>query len=350
MLKLNKKGKGDGVMWIAVILIGALALQQFGLINLGSTAGDGTPSGQVAGAIANSCGTPSGTLTLGPLKSKWNPSTSMSTINVRYFNSGQVAGAFGSVNDFGNKLDQSTVTATNKDKVLVINGFGSTAYYSQKQEFEMPCGDASSASQDGGANELIANGSATFTINNGDTGNINAGTGADNETINTGDTGRFVFSAVNTLDKTGLSPHGKIHVIVELNGSAYQEEKTIFSGLEKSLFTPQFYTLSNTDSKTVTFLANGCPTGPVARSCNENWGTLSVVAETTADPVNAGLASSVSSNAVKVGNGWIKVSLYDEDWDVNTVTGAPLFGVQKDDGTRAGLFGTDSQIAFLSVA
>ena len=343
---MNKKGQQNNIiMTILGVLLIAVLLDGAGIISLSQITGKEpavTPT-----VISEICSDPSNTLTLGPQKAKWNPSTAV-TDTLRYFkvSNGENA-VFNSGNDKGNKADSATDVVNNKDGIKVVYGFTSSTYYATSHEFTMPCGPIDSASRSGGLSELIANGTITFNVFNSDTGNKNTGAGVDNETINTAEEGRFDFRSLTTLDKTGFSPEGNIIATVELNKSMYDEAVTTFNGVGPTTSTPSFYEELNVDSTVRAWTYTGCPDRDSnLRSCNLDLGELKVKADTAENPVGEGQANSA---ATSVGLGDVKVCLFDEDYWQHTIDGTIGFSVQDDVGSSAGFVGNLGQCIIVTV-
>ena len=305
---------------------------------------------------------PSNTMTLGPIKQKWAPTTSMTSINSRIFEVSQKADGtydtFKASNDLGSKADSTTLTVGGKDKIGIIYGYdgaGAVNYYGRWVEVTAPCKPFQTGSYDSGSNELIQNASSgiTFTIKNSDTGLVQDFAGTQNETIGTAEYGYFDFTQVQTVEKEGISAGtdragnvGNVIVTVEVNGTMYDEEVTTFGSLVSAV-APSFYTVANTDSKVRAFTTKGCP-DPRQESvkfCQENWGRLAVKAASGVNPYgdNTGTA------ATEIGLGNVKVCLFDQDYALNTKTGEPIFAYENDAGTAIGKFGSTGLCVILDV-
>lgn len=292
---------------------------------------------------------PSNTMTVGPLKRMWNPTEAMAGTNSRVFKvSKQLDGsyaAFGSVNDEGNKDDSATMTVAGLDKIGIIYAYDNNTFYSRYIDFAAPCKPFSSGSYDSGKNQLIKNASSgiTTTVKNSDTSLNNPGDGTNNESIGSGEYGYFDFDQIQTAEHEGISATdgGYYYLVIEQNGTLYDETKTKLGSLS-IVSTPSFYTLSETDSVTTTFKVNGCPIpGDGTTMCQQNLGRLTVKAETGLNP---------PGNLTSVGDGWIRYTFIDAEWYLNTQTGAPEYGVEKNtDRTAAGHYGSAGTPMFLGV-
>ena len=336
---MDKKGKQEMVGTIIAVVIVAIALQSFGVIDIQSALG-GEPSITTAEAVAGACGDPSNTLTFGPVSKKWDPSTTPSTgagSSVRYYINGGKGTA---------STATSTKTVRNGAEVNILHSYGSSAdttYYQQLATFVMPCAPIDSG--DLSDSELLANGSITWENFNVDTGNKNAGTGADNETINTADTGRW-YLAFTTLDKTGVStPGGQYGLVVEVNKSMY-DETTLTLGGQTGVQVPQSYTLSNTDSFAVMWEFPACPTGGI-RSCSETLGRLQVTADSGENPTGAGAGT---TNALAIGSGDLLGCIVDQSYGLHTITDDIIGPAYVDnEGTALGIFTASGQCQLITV-
>lgn len=287
---------------------------------------------------------PSNTMTIGPLKKAWNPTDDLAGCNSRVFKVSQkVDGtydSFGAANDEGNKDDGAAVTVGGLDKIGIIYAYDNLTFYSRYVDFTAPCRPFSTGSFDAGMNELIANASSgiTTTIKNSDTSLDNPGDGTNNETIGSGEYGYFDFTQLQTAEHEGISATdgGYYLIVVEQNGSMYDETKTKLGSLSV-VSTPAFYIVANVDSVTTTFKQTGCPLpGDGTTMCQQNLGRLTVKAETGVNPTGGS-----GTEAGDVGLGDIKLTYLDAEWYLDTTTGAPKYGYQKDtDRTAAGHYGS----------
>ena len=359
----NKKGKMELGMTILVIAVVVLVLNQVspgilsGIFGTQPTDGGTTGTTTTTTRTSSQCPVPGNTLTVGPMLAKNLPGTSVSAQNARvYVNSV----------DQGSKADSSTMTVNAGSMVEIIYGIGSTAYYTDYAKFAMPCGPVSSAevSKSGsnyfdsnylGAHEIWSiETQPTLLAFNGDTGNLNNGTGADNETVGTSDTGRFTIKFTSDADQAlspprhGIAKDSKLIIAFEQNGTLWDTSKTLLSGALKSSYRPSsnVLTLDNAVDELVVFEATGCPSGTL-RACSLDLGTLNVESKTGAgnDPgvLNTGLRTAAS-----VGAGAIKITLIYNDFYRHTIDNSIQFGAQKDDGSYAGNAGVDQ--FWLSVA
>ncbi len=339
-MTMSSKGQAQNLaVWIVVGILALFAFNQGLFDNFTGVAGAGTGDGAADTGDGVFCPDITEPITVGPQSARWNPSTSVSAVNAQLY-----------VNDgIGtSQSDSATKTVTEGDTIELIYGLDATSYYGAFVEFTAPCGavDTKKFSTANKEHELIANGSISVTVRNQDTGTNNDGTSAGaNETILEAGDGTFTFEEFSTADKTGFSPYGKIFITVEMNGSAYDEEKTTFikDGVAlTSGSTPSFHTLLNLDSKTRTFTVDGCPNPSTdTRKCSIELGVLNVQAASGVNPAGAG-----TQNAGAVGAGDIRVCFNDEDWDVHTISDRPRFDVEDDTGTASG-FG--EQCVFLTV-
>jgi len=350
---IGKKGATNSTNWwlgIAVVVLIFIAYSQGAFDSiLGTTASTtgGTTTGgtTTGGTIATVCPVPGNTLTVGPMQARNLPGTSVSAQNGRVYVNGV---------DQGTKADASTMTINAGSTVEIIYGIDSTLYYSDYVKFAMPCGPVSSSeisesvsayydsTYDKAHKIWTAETQPTLLAFSGDTGNLNNGTGADNETIGAADTGRFTLTFTSDADQAispprhGLGASSKLLIIVEQNGTLYDTSKTLLSGAVKSSYRPSstVLTLDNAVDELVVFEVTGCPTGD-ARACSLSLGTLSVETKSGAgnDPgvLNTGLR-----DAASVGRGAIKITLAYDDFYRHTIQNSIQFGPQQDDGAYAG--------------
>lgn len=299
----------------------------------------------------------SNTMTVGPMKQKWAPTTSMSSINARVFEvSKKTDGTydtFKASNDLGSKTDSSTLTVGGKDKIGIVYGYLSS-YGSRWVELVAPCTPFQSGSYDSATNEIVANSTSgiTFRVKNGYTGLQQGFDGSQNETINSAGVGKFEVT-LQTVEKEGISAGtdengvvGNIIFVVELNKSTYDETATAFGSLLKTPV-PTFYTLTNTDSYAVAFVTTGGPDPKqdAIRYFDRNLGTLSVTAESGENPVGG-------SQTIGLGN--VKLCVFDEQWSLDTIIGKPVFGAEKlkdgaPAGTTAGSYGSEGDCKIFDV-
>ncbi len=355
---MKKHKKGNAALTILVfVVIAAVALlfvEKLGYLDkLGATPDEGGEGEEDTGGVSDvltdcsKCSDPTNTLTIGAIKYKWNPTNT----------SGESARMFLNGKDEGSKSDGTTKGLTCGDDVELIYGLTSSSAYASRVKFKMPCGSVSSASLVNDANELIlADGLATISIFNSDTGNKNDGANSydgtgDNETIGTAQEGIFRNFNVITGDKYGLSaamdqgkPKGKIHFYFEFNGSMYDYTTATLDGKNGARgIKPSWLALANSDDEIMEWTVDSCPTG-ITRSCDLNLGNFRIKAKTGENPTGGGTAG-----AGAVGSGDIKVSMIYEGWYLDTLSGLSAFGIQKDDGTAVTSTVPMSQTFYLSV-
>lgn len=346
------------ILWIAGIAVVLLVLQNFGLVGTQSATGTTTTNGvPTTNVNLGQCLDNSITLKGGPMSKRWAPTTSVSSINMRYFrNDG--AGA--------SQADSFTDTVKEGDDIDILYGFGAnadTTYYTGRAHFSAPCGDFETKEANGLAGskiallpdsnspnpeQLVAHGNITVTIKNQDTGLVNSGDGVNNETIDSGDETHFDITQFTTASQAMWSPWGPSVVVVEVNGTLYDESKIalgILSKYQKSISTSVF-TLESTDSTYVAFEIPQCTDfkDPNDDKCDEKLGLLTIKAETAQNPLGG---QGIAGTSDSVGNGDIKLTFINSNWDTHTVTGKPISGIQDDAGARSG-FGTETR--YLRVA
>ena len=344
---LNKKGMSDGVVWLLLGLITVGILQTSGVIDLKSIIGSqaappGGDGGTQPNPLVEVCSDPSNTMTVGPLKAAWTPATSMASENVRTYVSGKKGdgsyAGFSAANDKGSKADSSTLTVAYNDKIGVINGIASSTYHTSYAAFYAPCKPFSTGDQDSASNQLVTYDSAiTLSAFNNEDGLKNANNTA-NETIGSGEIGGWDTTKLQTAEKKGFYPiapgraDSYFLAVVHLNGTTYKEEDTTWSGSVGKVSTPAYDTVTFLDDKAVTFKFVGCPNlivNPDEKFCLKDLGVLRVQADTSKNPTPLG------STLAGFGDN-IRISFYGPEWYQQTVTGEPLFGDVKNDGTRAG--------------
>ena len=358
---LNKKGESGilvAVAIIAVILIGMGAYNQGWLAPIASppVKAPGEPGAQVS-----FCPEASHTLTVGPAKVKLSPSTSITTKTHRVYVNGV---------DQGAKTDSTTMTVKTGSIVEIAYVFADATYNSDYVKFNMPCGAISSAEISTPGSKSAVNGQLVslydasyknanevwtadvdyaITAFNGDT-NADNNLGASNETLDTGEWGYFNKIKIQGAAEQGISPprHGiakdsRLVIVVEVNGTAYDESKTTWTGgnagikKDDSAYPSKLYTLANVDSKAITFTALGCPReGETV--CNLELGDLAVKVETTANPIGGGATDDIA--VCDVGNGNVQVKIYTEEFFQHTDDNTIQFSVAKDDGAIASQLST----------
>jgi len=352
---MNKKGQGAAI-WIAVIVlvgIGLIYANSQGIFEKKTTPGPGPVPDE------GSCADPSNTMTIGPVKYVLTPSNTTAESS-RVFVDGV---------DQGTKTDGSTMTIGHKKQIDILYGYGSNSAYTNRVTFNAPCEPFSTGEIDGAANELlIMDGALTVSAFNSDTGNKNAGDGADNETIGSGETGSFDLS-FSSADKSGVSGSteticngmylttaqnkatcttvnkGKVHAFFEVNGSMYDQTKTLLAGSAPSSRgnKPSWLALAAVDDEVVEFIIDGCPQGSKS-ACDSKLGKLQVSAKTGENPVGGGV-----QGAAGISLGDVKGILVYENFYLNTRTGKIEYGIQKDDGTETSTGIDNNQVFYLSV-
>ena len=341
---MDKQGMSDGVVYLLIALIAVGILQSASVVDIrdifGSTAAPpGGGDGNIPNPLVEVCSDPSNTMTVGPLKSAWNPTTSMSAQNVRVYESGKKGdgtyASFSAANDKGSKADSSTLTVAYNDKIGVVNGIASTVYHTSYATFFAPCVPFSTGDQDSSSNQLVTYETAiTFSAFQNEDGLKNDGNG-NNETIGAGEIGGWDTTKLLTDEKTGFYPiapgreDSYYLAVLLMNGSTYKEEDTSWSGSMDKVATPAYSSVTYLDDKAVTFKFAGCP-NLIANSdvkyCNVDLGVLRVQADSGKNPTQVTEA---------LGDD-IRISWYGPEWYQHTITGEPLFGDAKNDGTRAG--------------
>lgn len=346
----------DWTKTLVTLAVVVVALQVIGVVDFSTfTTGGKAPAPTPAQIVADACSDPSNTMTVGPQYRRWSPSTSMSSENVYVweipYNSNTKAYSqdkYDANVALGSKTDSSTLTVNYKDKMAFLYGYASTTYWqSFVKDVVAPCGPFASGSLDSGAAQLISNGTITLNAFGSDSpGTKNDGIGTVNESIGSADIGRFDLD-IETSDKVGFAAtkDGKFLVIVEVNGTTYDEQDFTLDGKPPTGATPSFYTVLNTDSVTRAWEFNGCPAAGQTK-CDVVFGELYVeTGSGSEDPIGAG-----STNAGAVGLGDIRITFIPADWYLDTKTYEPKYGYAKDDGTIASpLYGASGVSYFLNV-
>ena len=251
---MDKRGqkRGDN-SWIAIAIVVAIAVYALNLggvqgiiAGLGAAAPVAPAPGQppaTGGLPADFCAYDGATMTIGPMKEKWNPTTSMAAKGARIF----VAGV-----DLGVKADSSTLDVNYDDEVVVYYGEneteGSAGYYTSKQVFRVPCTSAFTSASRGEEYKMVATeaaaGNMSLKFFNEDNGNLNAD--GDAETLAAGDVVQLETKYQPTYED-GWSPNCQGVVVLEGNSSVF--DKLEFAGWTATA-TPAQHTVNNTDMKT----------------------------------------------------------------------------------------------------
>jgi hypothetical protein len=159
------------------------------------------------------------TMTIGPMKKKYAPSTSVS---------GEWARLYLNDVDEGLKADSSTVSVTYGDKVKLAYAINSSVYYAAVDEFSVPCkATVSTASSlvagENKPHELYQqNAGLTANINNEDN-SVNSG--ANKQAIGAGDNDIEVEVSLKGTYEDGWSPYGKLIASCQYNGTQFDEVK-----------------------------------------------------------------------------------------------------------------------------
>jgi len=234
-------GKGDN-SWIFFVVGGLLLAAVFNVGGLGDTlcskwnvclagqeaaqppASNGGGSNGGGGTSAPPCIYDGGTMTVGPMHEKWNPSTSVTGFAARVFVNGV---------DRGLKDDSSTLDVKHGDEIEIyyMENASATQYYTNVAKFNAPCSPSFTSAQFGDADEVFAVESSSNYLNvkviNDDDGNVNA-VGA-NETLGSGDVTTLQFTYQPTFEDA-WSPNCRGVLVVEGNATAY--DKIIVNGWE----------------------------------------------------------------------------------------------------------------------
>ena len=291
---MNKRGELN-IWMIAGAILAIVLVTNPGLIGFQKAGAAEVPvvpvdTQQTADAV-EFCSDSSITMTVGPTKQKWSPATSTATVQHRWLKNG---------------VDQGLVTEANtksvawKDRIEVIYAANSTAYYASKPAtITAPCAAFSTSEHDGNFNELYANGTlATWNVFNTDA-TVNSQTS--NETINSGESKTFKVSIFGDSEK-GVSPYGKLHLVLEENVTAFDEGQAIMTG-SSSGTNPSgtLYKLANVASSLKTFDFDGGPKGDVRQYNLETF--LTVKAK-----------SGVNPNAAATGAETLLLTALADDW------------------------------------
>lgn len=309
---IGKKGEFN-IFWVIVIGVVLLLYFQPGIFNMQkadtTTVEDETPQPQTAEDVVY-CGDSSIVMTVGPVKKKWSPSTSMASEQHRVFKNSI---------DQGLKTDSTTMNVAWKDSIDIYYSANSTSYYSSKPSTIIaPCATFSTADRDGDTNQVYANSSiSTWNIFNSN-GNLNAQT--DNESIGSGESKTFKMVMRGDSEK-GVSPNGKVIVVVEQNVTAFDQGITNIDGFA-SASDPSgiLYKLASTANAIKTFSTEGGPSGDVRQWSVETF--ITIKAASGKNPTSAGSTAET-----------VFLTAFGEDYCVSTdITNKMLLAVEDEDG------------------
>jgi len=324
MNKLGQK-KVSPVVWIVLAVL-VYGLNIGGIqapINnfLGSLTGAAPPV--APGAPDGLCIYDGTTMTVGPMKQKYTPGTSMTDEAARLYVNGV---------DKGLKMEASEQSVTVGDEVELYYAENSTNYYAAKHAFTVPCAATFSSGDEKVDPELRhqvyeMNDGANFTVTvTNEDGTINSG--AANEALGAGDVDTLEVDIKGTFEDA-LSPYGKALVICNLNSTAYDdltitgEGATRFSG---SVPSQVLSTRSSTD------MMRGYEVPALDGSTKKKLELQFVIdADDTIEPTNGG---------EEAGN--ISCHIFDQDWYQNSDTGKMEYDYWDNDDANVGITGDDN--------
>jgi len=314
----NKQAKMSGLLWIAIIAVGAYLL-----VPSVRTGVDGFFKGtsSTPAETPKACYIEDTTLTVGPAEEMYNPSTKVTTSYHRVFKNNVDKGLY---------ADGSTLTVNPTDEISIIwaenTSQGSTApvgYYAAKQSFTVPCrGEVTAGEEkDSDAYKLYATDANNVTVRvfNEDNGNLNSAT--DNETLAAGDQVTLDVSLLGTYEDA-YSPFGPIVLVIEGNDTSIKNFDLSFTGVSCSKTdVPGQHSVASVDNKAWAF---SCAKDGRGLRSNERWdGGLSIEVETSVNPTGGD------------GNS-IYMYRYDSDYYMNTDTGVEELGVETNDDSDVG--------------
>jgi hypothetical protein len=312
---------------VAVLLIGNVFGSQDWLksqLGMGTTPAATTPAVQ-APVTGEQCFKESTTVTVGPAAQRYKPTTKATSSYHQVFKNGVDKGKF---------LDGSTFTANPYDKLEIyyaINDSQSTSggYYAAKQVFTVPCaGEVTTAeAPDSDAYLLFKTDSNELTkqVFNWNNGNLNSE--SDNMTLTAGDKKTSAFKIYGTYQE-GFSPYGKIGTTLFANSSTYNK---LLVGSYPLISKPMNlenprYLGSDVTSWTYEL--------PGIRS-NEQIETTLVI-EVKSTPGDA--------TVLETDGNVINVSMSDQDWYQDSVTGEMKFGYEDADMADVGTSDVDMSV------
>lgn len=315
---LNKKGQGDTVLWILVIIVGLIALDKFGIYSLGG--GEPTETEQIGDIISQACNDPSNTFTFGPVYTKWG-SEITSGENIAWWKNGIYQGT---------KAVGSTTTLANDDELAFLVGLDSSTRYANYFTSEMPCAptDLASLSPNGEHELITADVDFTISLFNSDTSLLNSVSA--NETIGSGEYGQWEVRIDGTSEQ-GISPQGKIKFIVGAEKNNFTISSVLLGGQSATGSLPSWFTTVNNFNYAV-FELDGCPVG-TDKICQIRPGNLYIQAKDGVDPNTGAIAVAL-----------MNITIANSDYDINTNdnlimgSGTPIF--EDNDGAISG-FATD---------
>jgi hypothetical protein len=275
-------------------------------------------------------------MTVGPVEKKYAPTTALTSIGTRLVINGQDRGMF---------TDKSTVDVTYKDDIAAYyaSNYSTSAtdfYYAAEQKFTVPCvstlSSADATLDPSGAIELILAEKPTIALFNNDDGLKNSKT--QNETIAAADS-TDIEMKITQSSKSGYSSYGKQIIGLQMNTTLWDITKvdlTAISGVASvtPVSCPTY--LSNYNSKVGARAGFGlvCYAIPGVQSESTTVQVLNLHAETKSGVDVSNLA--VGSPGASWGHNQINISIVDENWYRNSVSGAMEFGAETDTNGNVG--------------
>lgn len=334
----NGKSNTGVILVIVALVVVGLSWGKGGMLDASGLFAAKTPSGTPATPAATPsvpgaaipCIYDGATMTIGPMKEKWNPGTAIpASSRAKTFVNGV---------DKGWLADSSTQTVTFGDNVVVVYGgaYGNTTahavgYYSAKQTFNVPCASTfATADKEAGisktpidptglhqiyAMESVAN-NLTIRIYNDDNGNLNGV--ADNETMGVGDSASMDIEFKPTFEDS-FSPYGNILIVADYNDTIY---KDVTIGGTTACTTPDHIKTRNTANvlKCYKTKAPAQTDGSYVK-----WSSaVEINTESAAQPTGA------------TTNDFVQLTFVDEDYFLNTDTNEIEFGAETDQDVDVG--------------
>lgn len=329
MFNNDKRGAADSMKWIVVAVIVAVGLSITGIWNIGNLFSAKQPVSTTTGTTQLTsltvCPDPSVTMTVGPMKEKFSPGTSMASENSRVYKNGI---------DQGSKADSATMTVSAGDTIENIYGIASSTYYADADKFTAPCAPFDTATYSNGAHELWrADIAYQVDVFQTEDGNINNGD-VENVTVNSGDEDSVTIKIVGAADQAISPPRhleasgSKIIVVATFNKSAYDETKFSFTNGYPKVSVPAHHANNASDTSSLAWEVPGCPTAG-KNTCDLDLGKFIFKADTGVNPIGGG-----ASSGGMLGEGDIRLSFYMEEFFRHTRDNSIQFGAEKDDGTH----------------
>lgn len=329
---MNKKGKANPYFWGFLVFVVLLVFNVGGFTDyLASLIPEREIPKKPTPEVP--CLYDGATMTIGPMKEKWNPSTSMSTQYANYWLNGV---------DKGRKVDSGTESVTFGDEIELLYGMSAGTHYLSHHKFTAPCAATfSSADKDIDPTKLhelyaYADIDTKYKIICDDDGNVMAGDVTE-DLANGEDV--TLMASITGVYEDAFSPYGKVPVVCEYDNK-YIEDFILQDASGKDFpipATPPQFTVSNSS---FTFVVYEMP--QVISNEKHNF-QIYIKADDTNNPTIG------DGSGANLGGG-IGCYAYDQDYYINDQTNEVEFGVaNRTRGDVGQLSGSSGAVANFTV-